>query len=143
MPSATDRLSAPLALLSGVVAFVILSKLRHMVDAVIPSGSQLWRTADITLLFVIALTPAVLAAALHPSRWLVIGMLGAYLSELLWQLIQLAVPLTSGEPFDRPLYSVVVGAVLSAVPNAALGAAGAALGLVIAQRAPNNRWRGP
>jgi len=143
MASATDRLPTPLALLSAVVVFLVLSKLRHVMDAVIPSGGPLWRTVDITLLFVIALTPAVLAAALHPSRWLVIGVVAAYVSALLWQLIQLSVPLTSGGPFDRPLYLVIVDAVLSAVPNAALGPAGAALGLVIAQRTPNNRWRVP
>jgi hypothetical protein len=143
MPNATDRLPTPLALLSAVVAFLILSKLRHMMDAAAMSGSPLWRTLSITLLFIIALTPAVLAAALHPSRWLGIGVVSAYLSQLLWQFIQLSVPLTSGGPFDRPLYLVIADAVLSAVPNAALGVAGAALGLVIAQRAPNNRWRGP
>jgi len=143
MPSATDRLSTPLALLSAVVAFIVLSKLRHMIGAAVSSGGPLWRTVDITLLFVIALAPAVLAAALHPSRWLAIGVVGAYLSALLWQLIQLSGPLTSGVPFDRPLYLVIADAVLSAIPNAALGVAGAALGLVIAQRAPNNRWRGP
>ena len=143
MASATDRLPTPLALLSAVVVFLVLSKLRHVMDAVIPSGGSLWRTVDITLLFVITLTPAVLAAALHPSRWLVIGVVAAYVSALMWQLIQLSVPLTSGGPFDRPLCLVIVDAVLSAVPNAALGAAGAALGLVIAQRTPNNRWRVP
>jgi hypothetical protein len=143
MPSDTDRLATPLALLSAVVAFLILSKLRHMLDSAVLSGSPLWRTLSITLLFVIALTPAVLAAALRPSRWLVIGVVAAYLSQLIWQLIQLSLPLTSGVPFDRPLYLVVADAVLSGVPNAALGVAGAALGLVIAQRAPNNRWRGP
>lgn len=142
MPNASDRLPTPLAFLSAVLLFLILSKLRHTLEGAVSSGSSLWRTLDITLLFVIVLTPSVLAAALHPSRWLVIGVVSAYFSALLWQLISLWVPLTSGGRFDRPLSTVILDAVLSAVPSAVLGVAGAALGLVIALRPPNNRWSG-
>src|SRR5437588_6097899 len=98
MPTPPNRLSAPLAFLSAAVIFLVLSKLRHLIGAPLASGGHFGRTLDITLLYVVVLTPAVVGAALHPSRWLTLGVVSAYLAEVLRQLLQLAVPLTSGDP---------------------------------------------
>ena len=85
------------------------------------------------------LSPAVVAAALHPSRWLWIGVAAAYLSEVVRQLLSLVVPLTSAAPSGSlgvSVTSVLGDVALHAIPNAVLGVAGAALGLVLSARMP-------
>jgi hypothetical protein len=134
MPPATNRLPAPLALLSGALVFLILSRVRHALP-VMSGVSFFWRTIDISLLYVVALAPAVVAAALHPSRWLLIGVAAAYLSEIIRQLLSVVVPLTSADPsasLGMPVSSVLVEIAVSAIPNAVLGLAGAALGVALA-----------
>jgi hypothetical protein len=131
-----DRTSPAVALLVAVAAFVVLWQVRHELDGATVVNGSIFRTLDVSVLYIIVLAPAAIAAYLVPSRWLLLGVVAAYLAGVAGELIRLAMAVVHANPehhTDLPSASVFVGIAITSVPNAVLGVAGSALGLILAR----------
>ena len=133
----TDRTSPILALLASVGTFLVLWQVRYELDRGAVIDGNLWRTLDASVLYIIVLAPGAVAAYLVPSRWLGLGVLAAYLAAVTGQLVRLAIAVVQSRhhgPVDLPSAVVLADIAISSLPDAILGVAGSALGLVLARR---------
>ena len=132
-----DRTTPAVALLVAVTVFLVLWQIRHELDDAVAIEGGVWRTLDISVLYIIVLAPATIAAYLVPSRWLFVGVVAAYLAGVAGELLRLAIAVVSAKEQQAvalPSASVLVGIAVSSVPNAILGVAGSALGFVLSRR---------
>lgn len=125
------RMKAPvwLAVLVGIVAYVLLAYLRKSLASGAGSVSLVGQSLDISLLYLVCLVPGFLAAALNAGRWWLIGGVTGYLAEVVRVLAGVALQ-AAGHPDAPSLSEPFVASLIHAFPSVIFGVAGAAIARV-------------
>jgi hypothetical protein len=136
MESVQRTRSPFLAVAVAIAAYIIASLAR---DQLLPvSESTLGRTLDVSLLYTVILLPGVIVGWMLRRGVLEWGFLAGLLSESLRQGLGAVLAwsqLPSGSEVVGPGAAHIAAMVYTSLPSAVIGAAGGAVGLVLAKRA--------